>query len=109
MAEKTNPSAILKGADELHIKDVGVFFIKDKRAYYADGRPVKPDKLRVCQHCQNSPPFVATKEIDFARHMVEKHPEQAKVKIQKAEKEKIVPAEKPVAKKKKAKKKAKKK
>ena len=68
----------LKGVDELHIKDVGVFFIKDKKAYYADGRPVEPGKLWLCEYCQNSPPFVATKEIDFARHMVEKHPEHAK-------------------------------
>ena len=78
MAEKTDLLANIRGADELHIKDVGVFFIKGKKAYYADGRPVEPDKLFVCQHCQNSPPFVASKEIDFAKHMVEKHPEQAK-------------------------------
>lgn len=63
--------------DELHIKDVGAFFLVNKKAYYKDGRPVEPNKLRVCQHCQSSPPFVATKEIDFAKHMVDKHPEYA--------------------------------
>jgi len=90
MAEKkTDPSVLLKGADELHIKDAGVFFIVGKagerKAYFGDGSPVPPGKLWLCEHCQ----FFSTKEIDFAKHMVEKHPEQAKVKIEKAE-EKVV-------------------
>lgn len=71
--------------DELHLKDVGVFLIQDKKAYYADGRPVEPGKLYVCQHCQNSPPFVTAKEIDFAKHTIEKHPEHATKEVEKAE------------------------
>ena len=84
MEKKTDLLANIKGADELHIKDVGVFFIKDRKAYYADGRPVEKDKLFVCQYCQNSPPFVASKEIDFVKHMIDKHPEHATKKIEKA-------------------------
>lgn len=99
MTEKTDQSANLKGADELHIKDVGVFFLKDKKAYYKNGKPVEQDKLRVCQHCTSSPPFVATKEIDFARHMVEKHPKQATMKIEEAKSEKVVEETKKVTKK----------
>lgn len=87
-----------------------MFFIKDKRAYYANGRPVELDKLRVCQHCTSSPPFVALKEIDFARHMVERHPKQATVEVQEAVSEKVVKTAKKAAKKvTKKKKKAKKK
>lgn len=75
--------------DELHIKDVGTFFIVNKNAYYADGRPVEPGKLWICQHCKQSPPFIAWKEIEFAKHMVQVHPEHATVKVEKAV-EKIV-------------------
>lgn len=82
-------TVILKGATELHIKDVGEFFIRDKKAYYADGRPVEPGKLFVCQHCTNSPPLVTPKEIDFVKHMIDKHPEHATKEVKKAE-EKIV-------------------
>lgn len=84
MDEKTGQRRPPIGADELHIKDVGVFYIAGKagerKAYYADGRPVKPGKLWLCKHCQ----FFGTKEIDFARHMVEKHPEHAKGKTPEA-------------------------
>lgn len=50
----------------------------------------------VCQHCKQSPPFIATVQKDpktgltksvelvFARHMVEKHPEHAKGKTPEA-------------------------
>lgn len=43
-----------------------------------DGRPVEPDKMWVCQYCTNTPPFTAQREIDFAKHMVEQHPDKAK-------------------------------
>lgn len=87
MTKETDPKVLLEGADELHIKDVGVFFIKDKKAYYKNGRPVEDGKLFVCQHCETSPPFVATKEIDFAEHMIDKHPEYAKGKTPEAKTE----------------------
>lgn len=99
MSEKTDPSVVLKGADELHLKDVGVFFIKDKKAYHADGSPVKKGELFVCQHCQHSPPFATPREIDFARHMIEKHPEQATTKVQEAVDEAVVKTDKKTKKK----------
>lgn len=43
-----------------------------------DGRRVEPDKMWVCQYCTNSPPYVTQREIDFAKHMVEQHPDKAK-------------------------------
>lgn len=100
MAEKT---VNLKGADELHINQDpkkgtkgGVFFILHKKAYYADGRPVEPDRLWICQHCQHSPPFFAEREIDFAKHIIKEHPEHAKGKTPEAREaeEKAVAAEK---------------
>jgi len=66
-----------KGMEELHVKDVGAFWLdrKNKKAYEMDGRPVKQgDKLWICPHCGS----ICWKEIDFAKHMIQKHPEKAK-------------------------------
>ncbi len=87
---KTNLPAILKGADEVHIRDAKgsslVYFIKDKKAYYADGRQVEADKLFVCPYCTNSPPAFSTKEIDIVKHVIEEHPEHAKKQADSKEK-----------------------
>ena len=66
-----------KGMDELHIDNVGVFLIdrKNLNAYKMDGTPVRQgNPLWICPHGD----CIAWKEIDFAKHMVENHPEQAK-------------------------------
>ena len=74
MLDKSKPS------DELGLKDIGKFLMQNKKAYYMDGRPVEPDKLMLCQYCTNPVPFATNKPIDFAKHMVEVHPEHAKPK-----------------------------
>ncbi len=71
--------------DELHIGDK-VFFIRDKKAYYAGGKEVEKDKAFVCQHCTASPPFVALNAKDFAEHIVDKHPDKAKAQVAEADK-----------------------
>jgi len=55
-----------------------VFYIKEGKAYYADGRQMELGRAFVCQYCQQSPPFCAEREIDFAKHIIDKHPEHAK-------------------------------
>lgn len=75
---------------ELHVEeDVkkglkgGIFLIQGRKAYNFDGTPVEPGKIWICPHCECKPgqfPFMNCNEREFAKHMVEKHPEQAKPK-----------------------------
>ena len=64
-----------KNLEELHIKDVGTFLWdkSGRKLYYMDGRPIESGKVWLCPHCF----FVGWKEIVFAKHMLERHPEYA--------------------------------
>ena len=77
---------------ELHIKDDpkkgikgGVFLIdiRGRKAYNFDGTPVEPDRIWICPYCECKPgqfPFITCQEIEFAKHIIDVHPEYAKPK-----------------------------
>lgn len=74
---------------ELHVQDEpkkgikgGVFLvdIQARKAYNFDETPVAPGRLWICPHCECKPgqfPFITCQEIEFAKHIVEKHPDKA--------------------------------
>lgn len=72
-----------KPFNELHVNQDpkrgiqgGIFLIQGREAFDFDGRPVAPGKIWLCQECEvakGQMPFMCYIEIDFLKHMAEKH------------------------------------
>ena len=57
-----------------------------KQAYDHDGKPLGPDKIRICLQCNTKVgqmPFTARTELDFAKHMATVHKDSPKPPIAK--------------------------